>query len=62
MLEVGLRDVAITTLTVQIPKLGEQVLCGSALVRGDAEDAVLALRARRGQPPPRRAEPAPDPA
>jgi hypothetical protein len=25
---------------VQIPKLGEQILCGSALVRGDAEDAV----------------------
>jgi hypothetical protein len=40
VLEVGLREVAITTLTVQIPKLGEQVLCGSALVRGDAEDAV----------------------
>ena len=40
VIEVGLRDVAITTLAVQIPQLGEQILCGSALVRGDAEDAV----------------------
>jgi hypothetical protein len=38
--EIGLREVAITVLTLSIPRLGEQVLCGSALVRGDAEDAV----------------------
>ena len=40
IIEVGVRDVAITTLTLEIPRLGEQVLCGSALVRGDEEDAV----------------------
>ncbi len=40
VIEVGVRDVAITTLTLEIPRLGEQILCGSALVRGDAEDAV----------------------
>lgn len=40
ILEIGLRDVAVTVLTLTIPRLGEQVLCGSALVRGDAEDAV----------------------
>jgi hypothetical protein len=40
VIEVGLRDVAVTTLALQLPQLGEQILCGSALVRGDAEDAV----------------------
>lgn len=40
ILEIGLREVAVTVLTLTIPRLGEQVLCGSALVRGDAEDAV----------------------
>jgi hypothetical protein len=40
VLEIGLRQVAISTLMVSIPRLGEQVLCGSALVRGDAEDAI----------------------
>jgi hypothetical protein len=40
ILEVGNREVALTTLTVSIPRLGQQALCGSALVRGDEEDAV----------------------
>jgi hypothetical protein len=37
---VGRRDVAAAVLTVTIPRLGEQVLCGSALVRDNVEDAV----------------------
>ncbi|MBI1376320.1 MAG: hypothetical protein GC157_02385 [Frankiales bacterium] len=40
VLEVGNREVALTTLSLVIPRLGEQTLCGSALVRGDEEDAV----------------------
>jgi hypothetical protein len=40
ILDVGNREVALTTLTITIPRLGEQTLCGSALVRGDEEDAV----------------------
>ena len=40
VIEVGLREVALSVLTLSIPRLGEQVLCGSAMVRGDAEDAV----------------------
>ena len=40
ILEVGSREVALTTLTLTIPRLGDQILCGSALVRGDEEDAV----------------------
>jgi hypothetical protein len=40
ILEVGMREVAITTLTLTIPRLGDQALSGSALVRGDEEDAV----------------------
>ncbi|MFN8148598.1 MAG: hypothetical protein U0R76_14185 [Candidatus Nanopelagicales bacterium] len=40
LLEVGMREVAVTTLTLTIPRLGDQALCGSALVRGDEEDAV----------------------
>jgi hypothetical protein len=40
LLEIGLREVAVTVLTLTIPRLGEQILCGSALVRGDEEDAV----------------------
>jgi hypothetical protein len=40
VVEAGVREVAVTTLTLEIPRLGEQILCGSALVRGDAEDAV----------------------
>lgn len=40
ILDVGMRQVAITTLSLTIPRLGDQALCGSALVRGDEEDAV----------------------
>lgn len=40
LLEIGLREVAVTVLSLSIPRLGEQVLCGSALVRGDEEDAI----------------------
>ena len=40
LLEIGMREVAVTVLSVTIPRLGEQVLVGSALVRGDEEDAV----------------------
>ena len=40
VLEVGMREVAVTTLCLTIPRLGDQALCGSALVRGDEEDAV----------------------
>ncbi len=40
ILEIGNREVALTTLSITIPRLGEQALCGSALVRGDEEDAV----------------------
>jgi hypothetical protein len=36
----GLRSVAVTVLTVQTPRIGEQVLSGSAVVRGDDADAV----------------------
>jgi hypothetical protein len=38
--EVGMREIAVTTLSLSIPRLGDQALCGSALVRGDEEDAV----------------------
>jgi hypothetical protein len=37
---VGQRDVAVAILTVMVPRLGEQIVTGSALVRGDASDAV----------------------
>ena len=40
ILEIGMREVAVTTLVLEIPRLGEQAVCGSALVRGDYEDAV----------------------
>ena len=40
ILEIGMREVAVTTLVLEIPRLGQQAVCGSALVRGDAEDAV----------------------
>ncbi|HSN07032.1 MAG TPA: hypothetical protein VLV82_06755 [Candidatus Angelobacter sp.] len=38
--EVGTRKVALTTVILTIPRLGDQVLCGSALVRDNEEDAV----------------------
>ena len=40
LVEIGGSTVAVTTLELDIPRLGTQDLCGSALVRGDAEDAV----------------------
>lgn len=40
VLEVGLREVAVCVLSLSVPRLGEQVLCGAALVRGDQTDAV----------------------
>jgi hypothetical protein len=36
----GTRDVALTVLTLTVPRLGEQVLTGCAAVRGDEADAV----------------------
>lgn len=36
----GPRAVAVTVLTVQTPRIGEQVVSGSAIVRGDEADAV----------------------
>ncbi len=36
----GQREVALTILSVMVPRLGEQVVTGSALVRGDEADAV----------------------
>lgn len=40
LVEVGLREVAVTVLSLSIPRMGELVLCGSALVRSDQADAV----------------------
>ena len=36
----GTRDVALTVLTMSVPRVGEQVLTGCAAVRGDEADAV----------------------
>lgn len=36
----GTREVALTVLTMTVPRTGEQVLTGSAVVRGDEADAV----------------------
>jgi hypothetical protein len=36
----GSREVALTVLTLALPRIGEQVLTGSAVVRGDDADAV----------------------
>jgi hypothetical protein len=36
----GNREVALTVLSVTVPRLGEQLLTGSALVRGDESEAV----------------------
>lgn len=38
--EAGMREVALTVLVIHVPRFGDQTLCGSAIVRGDAEDAV----------------------
>jgi hypothetical protein len=36
----GRHEVAVTVLTLSVPRLGEHVLCGSAVVRNGVEDAV----------------------
>src|SRR5262245_58625642 len=36
----GSREVALSVLTVMLPRIGEQVFTGAALVRGDEADAV----------------------
>jgi hypothetical protein len=36
----GTREIALTVLTMTVPRTGEQVLTGSAVVRGDEADAV----------------------
>lgn len=36
----GVREVAVTVLTMSVPRTGEQVLTGTAAVRGDDADAV----------------------
>jgi hypothetical protein len=36
----GAREVALSVLTIMVPRTGEQVLTGSAAVRGDEADAV----------------------
>jgi hypothetical protein len=40
VLRVGPREVVLTVLTMMLPRLGEQVLTGAAVVRGDEADAV----------------------
>ena len=40
VLPVGSRSVAVSVLQIQVPRTGEQVLSGSAVVRGDESDAV----------------------
>jgi hypothetical protein len=40
VLSVGPREVALTVLSLGVPRLGDQVLTGSAPVRGDEADAV----------------------
>lgn len=38
--QTGGRELAVVVLTVMVPRLGEQAVVGSAIVRGDASDAV----------------------
>jgi hypothetical protein len=40
VIPVGARSVAVSVLQIQVPRTGEQVLSGSAVVRGDESDAV----------------------
>jgi hypothetical protein len=40
VIPVGSRSVAVSDLQIQVPRSGEQVLSGSAIVRGDEADAV----------------------
>ena len=37
----GAREVALAVLTLMVPRTGEQVLTGAAVVRGDEADAVV---------------------
>jgi len=37
----GSREVALAVLTLMVPRTGEQVLTGAAVVRGDEADAVV---------------------
>ncbi|HEX7187588.1 MAG TPA: hypothetical protein VF423_05125 [Actinomycetes bacterium] len=37
----GSREIALSVLTVMVPRTGEQVLTGAAVVRGDEADAVV---------------------
>jgi hypothetical protein len=38
--QAGVREIALTVVAIHVPRFGDQTLCGSAIVRGDAEDAV----------------------
>ena len=40
VVEAGAREVALAVITLQVPRLGAHTSCGSAMLRGDAEDAV----------------------
>lgn len=40
IVQAGQRDVALTVITMTVPRIGEQVLTGTAVVRGDEADAV----------------------
>ncbi|MCY7373239.1 MAG: hypothetical protein LH461_06010, partial [Spirochaetaceae bacterium] len=37
----GSREIALSVLTVMVPRTGEQVFTGAAVVRGDEADAVV---------------------
>ena len=37
----GTREIALSVLTIMVPRTGEQVLTGAAVVRGDEADAVV---------------------
>jgi hypothetical protein len=40
VVEAGAREVALAVITLEVPRLGAHTSCGSAMLRGDAEDAV----------------------
>lgn len=40
IVDTGSREIAVTVLTMSVPRTGEQILTGSAVVRGDDADAV----------------------
>jgi hypothetical protein len=37
----GSREIALSVLTLTVPRFGEQVLTGAAVVRGDEADAIV---------------------